>query len=87
MSNDQFETVTHAWGQSLAHKTLPVWVVHYPRTKATGEYWQGYIAIAKLIPGRHPCMGGVDNRRVGDQDGFIDIESACAAAIAAGGAV
>lgn len=83
----QFEVVHNPTGDVLAHKALPVWVVSYSGTNARQAFHQGYIAVAKLINGRHPCMGGVDNRRVGSEDGFQTVEEACAAAIAKAGGV
>jgi hypothetical protein len=80
----QFETVQNPWGESLAHKTLPVWVVHYPMAH-TGAYFQAYIATGKLIKGQHPCQGGVDNRRVGSDRGFQSAADAASAAIAKAG--
>ena len=79
---EQFAIVSRPTGQVLAHKTLPVWIVHYSKTSARGAFYQAYIATGTLLEGQHPCVGGVDNRRVGSEDGFETIEEACRAAIA-----
>jgi hypothetical protein len=78
-----FETITRSHGEAIAHKTLPVWIVHYDRTKNRAAHYQAYKATAPLIKGQHPCLGGVDNRRIGGDDGFETLEAACAAAEAA----
>lgn len=81
MSAQDFETIQRPTGEVLAHKTLPIWVCYYPLA-VRGAFYQGYIATGKLIKGQHPCIGGVDNRRVGHEDGFRTVEEACAAAVA-----
>ena len=72
-------------GVCLAHDTLPVWIVKQPHFDGRSAFYQGYIAVGKLIKGRHPCMGGVDNRRVGDERGFKTLDEAARAAIAKAG--
>lgn len=73
--------ISRAFGECVAHETLPVWVVEYPSTYVRQRHFQAYIATEKLINGQHPCEGGVDNKAVGPSEGFQTLEAACASAV------
>jgi hypothetical protein len=77
-----FYLVRRPTGDCWAHLTLPVWVVEYPKTEDRPTFFQAYIATGKLIKGQHPCLGGVDNKRIGNErNGFRTAEEAMAAAV------
>jgi hypothetical protein len=65
------------------HATLPVFVVHYPKTQMTGEHYQGYKAIERVRTGAP--VYSADNRRVGHANGFETLDQAMAACEAAVG--
>lgn len=67
-------------GQCWAHESLPIWIVEYPATNVRGRHFQAYIASGKLIRGKHPCAGGVDNKRIGSENGFMTSDEAMEAA-------
>ncbi len=70
----------HSWGESIAHEALPIWCVFYPDTYVRRAHWTAYIAIEKALTGRHPCEGGVNNKRIGPDSGFHTLAEACDAA-------
>lgn len=77
---DSWSRHEHKWGTSIAHDTLPIWCVFYGATNVRKEHWAAYIAIEPIIKGRHPCGGGVNNKRIGDENGFSTLSEACDAA-------
>lgn len=74
---EQFKKVQRVDGEVFAHKSAPVWVVHYPATDARAEHWNAYRAVAHLPRGRDPWT--VDNRRL-EKDGYRTLKAALHAA-------
>lgn len=70
----------HTWGESIGHEYLPIWCVFYRETNVSRGHWSAYIAIEPTKRGRHPCEGGVNNKRVGSDSGFKTLAEACEAA-------
>lgn len=65
-------------GKCFIRQDSACWVVFYPATSKSIEYWQAYKAIKKTKEPMKPWC--VDNRRIGKEDGFKSLEDAVAAA-------
>lgn len=77
-----FYLVVRPTGDCWAHISLPIWVVEYPKTEDRPAFFQGYIATGKLINNQHPCEGGVNNIRIGNENrGFKTAEDAMQVAV------
>jgi hypothetical protein len=78
-----FSIVHRPHGDCWAHDELPIWIVRYDRTDVRPEFFQAYIATEKPNGENHPCYGGANNKRIGNENtGFKTLEEAAQAAIA-----
>ena len=72
-----FKKIHHPHQSYWLHESKPVFISHYPATRARGEYYQAYKAIQPVPAGRMPWT--IDNRRIGGEDGFLTLEEAMGA--------
>ena len=80
MSN--FTWIERGFVPILMHNTKPIWIVFYEAHKGIrAAFYQAYKAIHPVPKGRNAWS--IDNRRVGDEDGFETLEAAMAAVEAA----
>lgn len=79
-AHPDFVEVERLHGNALLHKSHPVWIVHYEGHKGfSSPSWRVYESVCKVPAGRDPWT--VDNRYVGQKDGFTTIDEALTAAL------
>jgi hypothetical protein len=54
------------------HNEHPVWIRYYPLART--PYWQAYRSLKKPKAGQMPWA--VDNKKIGDENGFKTLEDA-----------